>query len=61
MAVGRTNDCALVNMGSTYVEALLRHHWASKETTRMNGFAREIMHLVSWAFGRYLPTRDANG
>src|SRR5262245_14137997 len=29
LAVGRTRDCALANLGSAYVETLLKHHWAS--------------------------------
>jgi hypothetical protein len=55
LAVGRTRNCALANMGSAYIETLLKHHWASKNTTRMNGFGREMMHLFFWAIGRAAP------
>jgi hypothetical protein len=48
-------------MGSAYVETLLKHHRASKNTTRMNGFGRELMHLFFWAIGRATPKNGGPG
>jgi hypothetical protein len=61
LAVGRARNCALANMGSAYVATLLTHHRASKHTTRMNGFGREMMHLFFWAIGRTAPKSGGPG
>jgi hypothetical protein len=50
LAVGRVQNCALSNIGS--VDPFLKHDKASRHTTRMNGFGREMMHLLFWITGR---------
>jgi hypothetical protein len=60
LAVARTFDCAFVNMESAYVRTLLEHHRASRHSTRMNGFGREMMHLFLWAVGRSASKNTAH-
>jgi hypothetical protein len=55
LAVGRAYNCAIANMDSAYIGTLLKHHWGSKHTARMNGLGREMMHLLLWTLGKSSP------
>lgn len=52
LTLGRVHNCALARIDSAYVDTLLKHHWASKHTGRMNGFGRGMIHLFLWVTGR---------
>ena len=53
LAMGEcASGCTFSNIDQDRIRSSLAHHWASRNTTRMNGFGREAMHLFFRAIGR---------
>jgi hypothetical protein len=52
MGDGSVTGCTFSNLDQGRLKSCLVHHWASAKFTRMNGFRREVMHLVRKAMGR---------